>query len=79
MKNIYFYRNIDPVTTEFHSDGGLVIITGDDPQEVWDDYCSDRDAYQRPFPSTLGEPERVISVSSKEKDGIIIYPNAGCC
>lgn len=71
MKHLYIYEYVEGVTENWHSGGGVLIITSGDPQAAWD--ASDR-------PDTnLGAVDRVVDVPDYTEDAIIVFPDAGCC
>ena len=82
-KKLYIYEDRSPVSTGYHNGGGLVVITGDDPQTVWeksDEYADivqyrGKDAGK----ADLSQPDRVIDVPDSEPDALYVFPDAGCC
>lgn len=34
-KKIYIYEHLEKITTNFHGDGGVVVVTAGDPSEAW--------------------------------------------
>jgi hypothetical protein len=41
VTKLYIYRNPNrPVSSEYHTEGGIVIITDDSPREAWETYCA---------------------------------------
>ena len=87
-KRLYIYENIGPITTNWHSDGGLLIITAADPSEAWRANLQ-RIAAEHPSNQVyldpariiqdLPEPDRVIEVADTEADVVMEFPDAGCC
>ena len=80
MKKLYIYESIDSITGCWHSDGGLVIVTGGDPVDAWAEDVrklpkSEREGLRRDLP----EPDRVIPVGDGEADAVYVFPDAGCC
>jgi hypothetical protein len=80
-KKIYIYEYVDELTTNYHDGGGLVIITGADPQEALDNERAElAEKHGAKLRLTkLPEPDRVIEIPDTEQDAIIEFPDTGCC
>jgi len=70
--NVYIWDNIDGLTSNYHSDGGLVIVASTiEAAQV--------QATAEGLP-TLPNPTRVLKCASKKEDPqVFVFPNAGCC
>lgn len=82
MKKLYIYEDLDEITDSWHDGGGVVIVTGGDPDEAWRADVAKRyeDAsFQPKLLTELGEPARVIEVPDTEEDSVLVFPDAGCC
>lgn len=73
MKKLYIYEYVDDVSNNYHSGGGLVIITSGNPSDVW------RAERRNPDREDLGEPDRIIDVADTEADAVYPFQDAGCC
>lgn len=72
---LYIWHNIDHVSDAYHTDGGLVICTSENPQDVWDGYATANGIEL----SQLPEPNKTIKVSAKTPPFVDVFPNTGCC
>lgn len=86
---IYVYDNVDVVSMEYHCGGGLVIVTGREPQQVWSEYVRaqiEETTWGGPF-GTLEDPaDRLPYPASAiyedytiDRERIFVFPDAGCC
>ena len=71
----YVWKYQNPITTEWHSGGGLMIITNGSYQELWNKYFHDNGLEGL---ATLDEPDFVWNVDATE-ERIIVFPDVGCC
>ena len=92
-KKIYIYEHLEKITTNFHGDGGVVVVTAGDPSEAWRrrneriaaEYGSDDDDLEPDYLDPgyiiqeLPKPDRVIEVSADTQDAVYVFANAGCC
>lgn len=71
---IYVWEYLQDLTKEYHSNGGLLIVTDRDPLDVYnanlDNYLLSKDA--------LPEPDFVYPIDSDE-ERVVVFPDAGCC
>lgn len=78
----YIYDYIDGMTDNYHSGGGLVIITAGDPQETLNrDYERDWAEFDSKFPApTLPEKaDHVYELAGTPAECVLIFPDTGCC
>lgn len=86
MSKIYVYENLAYVSTNYHTNGGLVIVTDREPKAAWAEYClSDTKEgdyeykdYVKMSKAPLGKPDLVLKVESTEEK-VIVFPDSGCC
>lgn len=83
-KRLYIYEDVAPINPgRQHDGGGLVIITSGDPLDAWNAYvdaeCGEYLYRRSDFTDELPEPGRVIEVPDDTDDGVIVFPDAGCC
>lgn len=77
MTQVYVYEWVDPVSDNYHTEGGLVIITDRDPQTVWNEQnLSTSDGVK---PGTLPRPDAVYECTSEAAERVFTFPNSGCC
>ena len=71
---LYAWEYLEDLTKEYHSNGGLLIVTDRDPLEVYnanlDNYLLSKEA--------LPEPDFVYPIDSDE-ERVVVFPDAGCC
>ena len=80
MVKMYIWKQIEDVTTEYHSGGGLMIYTERDPLEVWKEYRQkkleeDADGLREDLPAA----DVVLEGGIDNEDLIFVFPNTGCC
>lgn len=83
-KRAYVYQYPDcRLTDNWHSGGGLLIVTSDDPEEVWKASPQYRELagyrHEETEPERLGAPDHVLEVADDTADLLIVFPDAGCC
>lgn len=69
---LYIWNYLEGLTDNYHSGGGLVIITDRDPNEAWRDYSSKGPLRELP------EADTTVEVVS-DKEQVWVFPDAGCC
>lgn len=79
----YIYKYLSNITTNYHSGGGLLIVTDIDPQDEWNNYVDVNnysvDAWETNFNKfILPEPDMVYECSATEK-AVFVFEDAGCC
>jgi hypothetical protein len=93
MTKLYVYENVDPVSTNYHSGGGVVIVTDREPEEAWADYV--RDAFpittddrnydridkheQERFFDGLTAPQFIAELAEDTPEMVTVFPDSGCC
>ena len=88
MVKMYIWKQIENVTTECHSGGGLMIYTERDPLEVWTEFRQ-KLIEEQAGPYRYREAERlredlpaadaVLEGGIYDEDLLFVFPNAGCC
>ena len=79
----YIYQYVSNVSNNYHSGGGLVIITDGDPQDDWNEYVdnvnSSLEEWEHNFEqSTLPKADMEYECSATEK-AVFVFEDAGCC
>lgn len=82
---LYVYEYIEELTDNYHSGGGLMLITDRDPQEFYSEYVASENTKNAervwidklPTP-VLPEPTYVANTDATEAKAFI-FKNAGCC
>ena len=85
---MYIWKQIEDVTTEHHTEGGLMIYTERDPLEVWTEYrqkqiegkggryrCRDANGLRKDLPAA----DVTLEGGIDDEDLIFVFPNTGCC
>lgn len=80
----YVWEYVSGITTNWHSGGGILIITDIDPQDEWKEYrhntiasgesWNDNESIVKELP----EPDFSYDCAADFK-GIWVFPDAGCC
>lgn len=84
-KKLYLYDRVDIVSSAWHKDGGLIIITAGDPQEAYDREVfaplvdESWSGVKADDQHALPEPTRVIDLHESEADAVYVFPDSGCC
>ena len=93
-KRVYIWESVDPVSSAWHSDGGLVVVCEDGAFEEtirkhYGDILADpwrlrlgQDSIDDLVLEVLGTaPTRILELSDTETTNpfAIAFPNAGCC
>jgi hypothetical protein len=80
---LYLYKRVIGVTGSFHDEGGLVIITGDDPAVRWDIHATKVNEFSGTELNTVAlytrEPDLVLDVPPDTEPAVYVFPDAGCC
>jgi hypothetical protein len=71
---VFIWYDIDELTDNYHSDGGLVVIA--DNLEDARILAMERNVK---FKDIELQPDLVYELKDYPKDNVIIFPNAGCC
>ena len=88
MVKMYIWKQIDDVTTEHHTEGGLMIYTERDPLEVWMEYRQKKiEGVVKPHQYRPAEylrkdlPAADVTLEGgiDNEDLIFVFPNTGCC
>ena len=88
MANMYIWKQIEDITTEFHPDGGLMIYTERDPLEVWKEYRQKKlkeeaERYRYRYTGGLREDlpaaDVILEGGIDNEDLVFVFPNTGCC
>ena len=88
MVKMYIWKQIEDVTTEHHTGGGLMIYTERDPLEVWKEYRqkkledeADRHRYRDAdgLREDLPAADVILEGGIDNEDLIFVFPNTGCC
>ena len=69
---LYIWNYLGGLTDNYHSGGGLVIVTDRDPNEAWREYT-----YKGPL-TELPTADAIMEVVS-DKEQVWVFPDAGCC
>lgn len=78
-KKAYVYSYPDcALTDNWHSGGGLLIVTDSDPDEAWK-ASPQRELVEKRDAGDLGKPDHVLDVSEDAPDLVLVFPDAGCC
>lgn len=72
-KKLYIYDYVEDITSNWHSGGGVLIVTAGDPLEAFNADADSETIKQLP------PPVRVIDVPDSEADLVQLFPGAGCC
>ena len=78
----YVWEYTSDVTTNYHSGGGLLIVTERDPQQVWDEYRTEPiDDYYADNELTveLPAPDLIYEVTGDAEEKLVVFPDSGCC
>jgi hypothetical protein len=79
--NVYIWEDLDELTTNWHSDGGLVVVADDlemarhlmrNKGEGWWPLPDGCEAFNK-------DPDRTIPCADTEPVAVFVFPNAGCC
>lgn len=87
---IYVYEDVDVVSMGYHCGGGLVIVTGREPQQVWSEYVrgeieattwkgSPFGTLEKPVDRLPPYATAVYSDYTIDRERIFVFPDAGCC
>lgn len=79
----YIYKYLSNVSNNYHSGGGVVIITDIDPQDEWDEYATNvnlsLEDWEDPInKQALPEPDMSFTCDATEK-AVFVFEDAGCC
>lgn len=84
--NVYIWQSTGPVTTNWHSGGGLLIIaaTLDRARALWVERndALDADAWERlddPTLATKPDPDLALPTAPDVAERVIVFPDMGCC
>ena len=87
---LYIYNNLGNVTTNWHSEGGLVIVTARHPQDVVSEQLPSKSIYHHDTKTwteqrdedyeapKLNEPIAIYDVAETQ-ERIFVFPDSGCC
>ena len=76
---LYIWNYLEGLTDNYHSGGGLVIVTDRDASEALDAYNGDtRDYSSKGTLRELPEADTTMEVVS-DKEQVWVFPDAGCC
>ena len=82
---VHVWDYVEELTSNYHSGGGLVIVTDKDPQEEWDAYVTDynNETSNRyghyPTDIVLPAPDVVYEVTGDVSSKVFVFPDSGCC
>lgn len=76
--NIYIWERIDHLTTAYHTEGGLIIITNRDPQTVWNEEANPAE-YYGPNPNLQLPTPDITAPINTSTERVILFPDSGCC
>ena len=86
LVKLYIYDDVDGITSNYHDNGAVVIITGQNPDDVWTSYAkteneSDEYHYGEPLneTATVGTEPRAFELKDDHEEEVFVFPNAGCC
>lgn len=86
MVKMYIWKQIEDITTEYHTGGGLMIYTERDPLEVWKEYRQkqieeaerwryrDADGLREDLPAA----DVVLEGGIDNEDLVFVFPNSVC-
>lgn len=82
--NIYIWKNLLEVTSNYHPEGGLAVVARslDHAKEVVAHYYDDNydpEWSTAPRPNLDIEPDAVYTLANEETPRVFVFPNAGCC
>ena len=88
MVKMYIWKQIEDVTTECHTGGGLMIYTERDPLAVWTEYRQkqlEEEVERYPNRAVYGvredlpDADVILEGGIDDEELIFVFPNAGCC
>ena len=80
--NLYLWERLAYVSTNYHSEGGLVVIANDEDhaKTLIDAYNEASENLGRiVFEENEWERHEIFPLASETQPRVIIFPDAGCC
>lgn len=82
---LYIYSDVNGITDNYHSGGGLVIITDRAPATVWREHVEALPKRSGLYPENLDPdalgkklPDLVVGIDERP-ERIFVFRDAGCC
>lgn len=89
-KKLFLWDRLDYVTTNWHSEGGLVVVAADE-ESAKRQIAAAQEKLGRSYTLDEGEPTpemvsaedwksvRIFELVNDPEDSLIVFPDAGCC
>jgi len=79
--NIYVWKYAGPVTTEWHSGGGVMVVAtnSDVARHLWEEYCREEGIKDTSALDDAPDAEYALNPLHGYSDEVMVFPDIGCC
>ena len=80
---IFIWNDTDPVSSNYHDDGGLLIIASDliRARELWSEYVDNLDEWGKFEDKSAAhdDPNHTYFTDPDTEETVLVFPDSGCC